>query len=147
MPKVTVKLSGFDGMGRDLKKLSGADFMDALEAGARVIQAHTQENIRTNLNKHPTGFLANSVDVKREGKTILVGVFGVVYAKVQEFGGLILARAKPFLAFQIDGKWIFTKKVVLPARPYLRPAIDSNLSAIKQAIIDAARGIMQGKLK
>lgn len=145
-----VTLTGFDEFGRDMKKLSRAmqhdKAMSALEAGGYVIMSHAQEYARNKLNKHPTGFLTNNISVKRLGNLVLVGVFGVVYAKIHEFGGIIQARNKPFLAFQIDGRWVFTKSVTMPARPYMRPAVDNHLDSIKQAIIDALRGLLQGAI-
>lgn len=132
---------------RDLGKLSAAarsnTILDALEAGGWVIASYAQENARNKLNKHPLGNLTNSITVKREGKTILAGVFGVIYAKIHEFGGIITPKKGPYLAFQIDGKWIFTKKVTIPARPYLRPAVDNHPGEIKGAIADALRGLLQ----
>lgn len=138
---------GLDKMTADFRKLAAAARGDAalaaIEAGGYVIMSHAQDNIRNKLSQHPTGFLANSVGVKRVGKLVLVGVFGVVYAKIHEFGGIVTARRKPFLSFQVNGKWVFTKKVVIPARPYLRPSVDSHLSEIKEAISDALRGLLQ----
>jgi HK97 gp10 family phage protein len=134
----------------DLKKLSAAarhaTIMDALEAGARVIQAYAQENVRNKLNKHPLGFLTNSIGVKREGNSVLVGAFGVIYAKIHEFGGVIVPRHAKALRFKVDGQWIITKKVTIPARPYLRPALD-HMDEIKQAIIDALRGLLQAAIR
>jgi len=144
-----VTIIGLEKLQADLNKLTAAAqssiVMDGLEAGARVIQAHAQENVRNKLNKHPLGNLVNNITVRREGKSVLVGVWGVIYAAIHEFGGLIFARNKPFLVFQIDGKWIKTKKVVMPARPYLRPALDENLDEIKGAI-EATLGGLLGKV-
>ena len=145
-----VKIEGFDEFAADLGRLSSAarsaTVLDALEAGAYVIMAHAQENARNQLNKHPLGFLTNSIGVRKEGKTVQVGVFGVIYAKIHEFGGVITPRGKKNLAFQVDGQWVFTKKVTIPARPYLRPAVDNHLGEIKDAIADALRGLLQGAI-
>ncbi len=143
---------GFEEFARDMGKLSEAarktTALDALEAGAAVIQAYAQDNIRNKLNKRPTGFLANSVTVKRQEKVVHVGVFGVVYAKIHEFGGVIQARGKKTLTFiGDDGKRVFVKKVVMPARPYLRPAVDEHIPEIKEAIGDALRGLLQEAIK
>ena len=48
----------------------------------------------------------------------------LVYAAIQEFGGVISAKRARMLAFQIDGEWVFAKQVTIPAHPYLRPAFD-----------------------
>lgn len=146
----STKIKGLDKFLGDLSRLSAAarqdTVMSALEAGGYVIMAYAQEYARNKLNKHPLGFLTNSIGVRREGKTIQVGVFGVIYAKIHEFGGVITPKTKKRLAFQIDGKWVFARKVTIPARPYLRPAVDNHLAEIKDAIIDALRGLLQGAI-
>lgn len=43
-----------------------------------------------------------------------------VYAGVHQFGAVIRPRTKRSLAFRLaDGKFVLTKKVTIPARPYL----------------------------
>lgn len=138
---------GMDKFTADLNKLSAAArsdvVLDALEAGGYVIAAHAQENARNVLNRHPMGNLTNNIGVRREGKFILAGVFGVVYAKVHEFGGVIVPRNKPYLVFQVDGEWRMTKSVHIPARPYMRPALDNHMPEIKQAVIDNLVGLLK----
>lgn len=142
------RIEGLDEFIRDLNKLSAAarseKSLDALEAGGHVIAAYAQDNARNKLNKHPTGNLTNSIGVRREGKTIQAGVFGVVYAKIHEFGGIIKPiKAKALFFIDSDGYWNTVKVVHMPARPYLRPALDNHMGEIKQAIIDALRGLLQ----
>jgi phage gpG-like protein len=141
---------GLDKFKRDLAKLSATarqeTVLDALEAGGYVIASYAQENARNKLNQHPLGNLTNNIGVRREGNTVLAGVFGVVYAKVHEFGGVIVPRRKKFLAFQVNGEWVFTKKATIPARPYLRPAIDEHMPEVKQAIEDALEGLLKAAL-
>jgi HK97 gp10 family phage protein len=144
----TVKIEGMDEFISDLNKLSkvvrSEVSLDALEAGAQVIVAYAEDNARNKLNKHPTGNLVNSIGVRREGKTVLAGVFGVVYAKIHEFGGVIKARnAKRLVFMGADGHLISKKSVNIPARPYLRPAVDNHMADIKDAIIEALRGLIQ----
>lgn len=133
-------------MGLLIRAASSDQVLDAVEAGATVIQIHAQENARTKLNKHPLGNLTNNIRTLREGKWILVGVFGVVYAKIHEFGGIIVPRRAPYLVFKVNGKTVRTKRVVMPARPYLRPAVDNNQNAIKDAIIEALVGLLKGSI-
>lgn len=50
---------------------------------------------------------------------------GAVYARIQEKGGRVTAKRKPYLKFQYPkGKWHSVKEVKLPARPYMRPTRD-----------------------
>lgn len=148
---MSATMIGLDEFKRDLGRLSAAaqksTVLDALEAGGHVIASYAQENARNKLNKNPMGNLTNNIGVRREGNKVLAGVFGVIYAKIHEFGGVITPKNGPFLAFQIDGKWIFTKKVTIPARPYLRPSIDNHGEEVKQAISDALRGLLQAAIR
>lgn len=51
----------------------------------------------------------------------------VVYARIQEYGGTITARHAPYLVFQLpNGDWVRTRQVTIPARPYMRPAFDTQ---------------------
>lgn len=120
---------------------------EALKAGAMIIWIHASENVRNKLNKHPTGFMVNNMGVRKEGKFIQAGVFGVVYAKIHEFGGVITPRTKKYLSWiGEDGKRVFTKKSVIPARPYLRPAVDTHMGEIRQSIISALVGLLKAAL-
>lgn len=48
------------------------------------------------------------------------------YAKVQELGKTITVGRGRLMSFQIDGRWVRTRRVVIPARPFLRPAMDAT---------------------
>jgi phage gpG-like protein len=48
----------------------------------------------------------------------------VVYAAIHEFGGVIRPKKAKFLSFQIDGKWIRTKQVTMPKRPWLMNSLE-----------------------
>lgn len=71
------------------------------------------------------GSIHNSRVVKRGG--IYVAPIGtrVKYAKIHEFGGTILPKRGRFLSWVDRGtkKRIFARKVKMPARPFLRPAL------------------------
>jgi HK97 gp10 family phage protein len=145
---VVLGLDEFDENIRRLIALADSDkVMDALEAGAQVIVGYAQNNARTQLNKHPTGNLVNNMGVRREGNTVFAGVWGTIYAKIQEYGGTIIARNGPYLHYKVDGEWKQTKSVHIPARPYLRPAFDEHHSEIVQAVGDAMVGLMQGEIQ
>lgn len=145
---VTIDMSKFKAGMAKLQAVGKSDKMlDALEAGAVVIQAHAQNNAREKLNKHPTGNLANSFGIKRKGRQVLVGVWGVVYAAIHEFGGMIEARQGKYLKFQVDGNWVQVTKVHIPARPYLRPAVDENKPAIEKAIGNTLAAIISREIK
>ncbi|MBW1666717.1 MAG: phage virion morphogenesis protein [Deltaproteobacteria bacterium] len=59
----------------------------------------------------------------------------VLYARIHEKGGVITPKRAKVLRFQIPGVgWRSAKRVVMPARPFLRPAIMDSLEAISKAI-------------
>lgn len=55
--------------------------------------------------------------------TVAVGT-NLVYAPVHEFGAVITPKTATRLHFVVDGEDVFAKRVVIPARPYMRPAFD-----------------------
>ena len=114
--------------------------VDCLSAGADVIL----EAARENLLKHE---LFRSGDLYDSGRVVKVNqyrvdvVFNKVYAAIHEYGGVInvpvtqKSRGYFWWRYRVTGdeKWMFmalSKKdvfrVVIPARPYLRPAIEEH---------------------
>ena len=66
----------------------------------------------------------------RDSGADIVGVVGagnnLKYAAIQELGGTIKPKdPNGYLTFKIDGHFVSVKSVTLPARPYLKPAVDS----------------------
>lgn len=55
----------------------------------------------------------------------------VVYAAIHQFGGIIRPVKSKYLVFQIDGRWIRTKKVVMPAREWLSKSVADEVDNIK----------------
>lgn len=91
-----------------------------------------------------TGTLRRSVQVdrsKNKGKhpKVRIGT-NLVYARIHEFGGTITPKRAKALAFQLpDGTWRTAKKVVLPARPYMRPTFKRLIGAMKNAVLTGVR--------
>ena len=50
------------------------------------------------------------------------GSKAIVYALIHELGGRIVPKNADALRFQVNGNWVTTQEVNIPARPYLRPA-------------------------
>lgn len=71
-----------------------------------------------------SGKLAQSLTYKVHDDYADVGS-NLVYAAIHEYGGTILPKKGKYLVFNIDGQTIFAKKVVIPKRPYLAPALDN----------------------
>lgn len=62
----------------------------------------------------------------------------IIYGPIQEFGGIIRAKNKPYLVFRTkDGAWHSVKSVQIPAHPYIRPSFDEKQDACVKEISDA----------
>ena len=79
-----------------------------------------------------SGDLARSVGYKLSGNKVVVGS-NLIYAPIHEFGGVIVPkRAKALLFKTLDGRWHSASRVVIPARPFLHPALrDSKPTLLK----------------
>ena len=89
-----------------------------------------------------TGRLASSISTRVIARSgVIIGeVFtqALVYARIHEFGGTIVPRRAPFLVFTgEDGGLVFTKKVKIPARPYIGRALDDKAGDIKAVLGEA----------
>ena len=139
-PVVSMSVDTAD-FSKQLKKLGSAArdqaLLDAVEAGARVIQGAAMINANEVFSDESTGALANSIIVETEGSgtkaSANVGPT-VIYGRIQELGGIIKTVSAKYLHFVIDGVDVFTKTVHIPARPYLRPAVDNNRDKITAAV-------------
>ncbi len=128
-------MAGIEGLDALLRKLgemgkaaASQAVGDALTAGAQLIvnEAKLRAPVKTGTLKR---YLHSSKPTRKSGRwEVQVGT-NLRYAAIHEYGGIIKAKNKPFLVFKIDGKLIFTKSVQIPARPYLRPAFDSQKDA------------------
>jgi len=121
-----------------LKKIGaatrGAALREALMDGGDKLQEYIQENI-TGQDLIDIGNLLNKWTVKPDGDTaVLVGT-NVEYAPIHEFGGVIKAKAGGWLRFQTkDGSWHSVKAVHMPARPFVRPAVDEHKGDVSEAV-------------
>lgn len=53
------------------------------------------------------------------------------YAGVQEYGGLIQAQRAKYLRFQVEGRWVLARRVLVPARPFLAPGAQAAADALE----------------
>jgi len=84
--------------------------------------------------KSRTGHLRRSI---KSGATANKGWLSndVVYAGIHEYGGTIKAKGN-YLKFKIGNQFVSVKQVVIPARPFLKPAITENMRKIEDLIFD-----------
>lgn len=138
---ITIKLEIPSEIHQRLKNM-GKRSRKGLESGMRKSMFLAEKTAKESFNsprhlKVRSGYLRRSItsDVNTSGRTI-VGSLGshVIYAAIHELGGIIRARSSQYLKFQIEGEWKTAKQVVIPDRPYLRPAIVDNLDKIRTII-------------
>lgn len=121
--------------------MTGEKLMGAAKAGGHVIEGHAKVNAgsgRPGLNRR-TGHLVGSISVS-EGNIstyraeVDVGT-NVIYARIHELGGIIRPVTARMLSWINDaGERVFANLVHIPARPYLRPAMDENEKDIVGAV-------------
>lgn len=122
---------------------------NAVEAGARVVEAYAKVNI-TQTFKNQTGNLANSIRVETtqngDQARALIGPTAV-YGRIQELGGTV----KPLTARMLfwtdeNGKSHAAHEVTLPARPYLKPAVEDHEVEIIGAVAENLRIEIEGAI-
>lgn len=143
MTAITAKIVNLDQFEAALKRLGsaarGQKLRDAAEAGARVIEANAKINIERTFTKHSQGGLAGSITVELSGddKSAEAKIGPTVeYGRIQELGGVIQpVNAKKLVWVDPDtGEKKSAYLVTLPARPYLRPAVDEHEDEIEEAV-------------
>jgi len=124
-------------------KLSKRDFVDALYDGGLVVEAAAKRNIKLR-DLIDTGDLRSSMTTEKNMSAgyVVVGT-NKIYAAIHEFGGVIKPRTAKLLSWVQNGVRIFATSVTIPARPYLRPAIDDNHREIVNAVKRAAETIIK----
>lgn len=55
----------------------------------------------------------------------------VVYARIHEYWWTIVPKRKKMLAFKVWWKRVFAKKVRIPKRPYMKPAMEESRAKIR----------------
>ena len=108
---------------------SGENVLKALKAGGEVVRIHARLNIQAR-ELVDIGTLLGSISVQKGagiGKDVTVEIgTNVEYAAIHEFGGTIHQT-------NAWGNGI-EQTITIPARSYLRPAVDENIEDIKSAV-------------
>lgn len=145
----------------------------ALTQAATMVQGEAKRQVYAGRPRHlmgDTGALRSSITTQVDQRT-LRAVIGspLVYAPVHEFGAVIRPKTKSYLVFFIPneraratmspvarrtasrrsggklGVWVRTKKVTIPERPYLGPALQTKRSAIEELFRRAIDKLLGGK--
>ena len=99
-----------------------------LRIGA-LLQMESQRAYARSGLKRQTGTLVNSMvpryETRGDVSIVRFGPWGVKYARIHEYGGIILPKNPGgYLVYQLPGgQWRKSRQVIIPARPYLRPTL------------------------
>jgi len=125
----------------DLAKIARipANFKKGLTRGLKMAMlfAEAQAKLRFNTPGNlrvRTGHLRRSIGSGAEGNTGWVGT-NVSYGEVNELGATIRPKKGKYLKFQIMGQWKTVKEVVIPPRPFIRPAVEENTERLGDIIM------------
>ena len=127
------------------KNTTGSQLGNAALAGILLIREFIKFNIQARGLVDTAALLNRWVFGLEKTSGTSVGAFtgtDKIYARIHEFGGVITPKTAKALHFQIDGHWVTTRSVTMPARPYVRPALDENKPEVANAII----GVLQGQV-
>lgn len=123
------------------EKVRGQNLVTALKAGALLVQNAAKEKCPAR-----TRTLSRSIHIEvasSEGDNVEVDIgTDVVYAAIQEFGGVITPKRAKMLHWTEGGLDIFAHMVTIPAHPYLRPAMDENKDAIQAEVAATLRQLL-----
>ncbi|WP_336800656.1 phage virion morphogenesis protein [Kaistia sp. MMO-174] len=131
---ITVDIVGLATAAGPIEHLASLERSELLDGLGRLVQEQTRRRIRetkTGPDGQPwtpnragtsillkEGTLANSIDYAIEGNQVAVGS-GLVYARIHQLGGTIVPKNAQALRFVVGSQLVFSKKVTIPARPYL----------------------------
>lgn len=136
--EVAARLSAMGGA------LAGAALGTAVQAGATLLMVAAQQNAPRKSGALARSIHLGDVQVSGMGASVTVGT-DLIYARIQEYGGTIHAKGGGWLVFQTeDGQWHKVKSVTLPARPFMRPALDSTRAAVVAEIRTALMAQLGG---
>ena len=118
-----IGMKAFLGTMQRMKKAVPHASLASMKQATQYLRGYIVKNkLRGQVLKTKSGRLAGSID--REEFLIGGGAVGRVgsnlkYARIHEMGGVIKASSAPYLKFFVDGHWVMTDQVKIPARPYI----------------------------
>ena len=89
-----------------------------------VVNRTVEHHLSGQTLKRKTGTLAKSINYKMRNDYLAVVGTNVKYAAIHEFGGEIKPVNAKSLRFKVKDGWVNTKKVVMPKRSFLAPALE-----------------------
>lgn len=122
----------------------------AAMAGGQTVEAYAKVNVMDTF-KNVTGNLAGSIQTTVESESadrveVAVGPTAI-YGRIQELGGAVKPlSAKKLYWLGEDGKLRSAMEVILPARPYLAPALNDHETEVINSMSEVLRQEIEGAI-
>lgn len=121
---------------RDMDEQLKRGLKNGLEKVALKMEADVKKSFsKSHTPKVRTGTLKRSIESGTRLDRAWVGS-NLVYAAIQELGGVITPRTAEYLTFQIGNQWVKVRTVTIPARPYIEPTIKKEIGKYTEIIQD-----------
>ena len=150
MVQIQIKVKGIDTMIKSFQeapKVSARVYSQAIQSSGKFIQQRAMSYAPVN-KRGSGGTLRQSIKARSLGQFSFGVLADTVYAAAVDQGSkphVITPRNKPFLAFQIDGRWIRTKRVNHPGtKPtyFFTNAAKDGEGYLNRAMESAAQAVM-----
>lgn len=123
---------------RALKNVAvGETLQDALVASALPIQNEAKQKAPYRSGTLSRGITIERIAAKKTYAKVAISTSKVPYARIQEFGGVIVQTTK-------KGN---KRMIRIVAQPYLRPAFDTKKDEARSEFIEALRDLIQAAVQ
>ncbi|MCO5082650.1 MAG: phage virion morphogenesis protein [Rhizobiaceae bacterium] len=138
LPEALLKIEG----------MADAPKGELMEGIARLVQEQTRRRIEVEKTSpagepwkknwkgsstlYESGALSRSIDYAATETTAEIGT-GIVYGRIHQLGGTIKPKSAKALAFMMGNRFVMTRQVTMPARPYLGLSAENERDIIQDA--------------
>lgn len=88
-----------------------------------------------------TGHLRRSIDGHKTGEFSGRVGSAIIYARIQELGGIIRPKNKKYLRFKVGNQWVFAKQSKIKGKFYLKRAAEQAKAKAPELIRAAIRSV------
>jgi phage gpG-like protein len=111
---------------------------------------HLRDKVREKVSgpvlQRRKGKLWRSIEARVTGRFPLIEAVigaGMFYAIVHERGAIIVPKRRRYLRFTIGDREIFTKRVEIPRRPFMRPTVGEEMGRVAEIIAQSLAGSLR----
>lgn len=108
------------------------------DAGMGYVQEHKLSGQVLNRRSGDLATKMRTQEVRRGVHEVIAGGADVPYAAIHEFGGEIRPKTARYLRFRVNGQYVTTDRVFIPARPYMSTGMNEFLDRQGERIAGGA---------